>query len=93
MLGQAYFSISLLLIKYLKSRVEALVTLVFAIYLHMHLDDAAIQNAAISSHYRKEANAIWGSARQNAAYLAAICDFKLRLSATTVGRGAIWEIE
>ena len=29
---------------------------------------------------------------QNAAYLAAICDLKLRFSATTGGRGAILEI-
>ena len=43
-------------------------------------------------HKRKEANAIWGTACQNAAYLAAICDLKLRFRATTGGRGAISEI-
>ena len=46
----------------------------------------------ISRHKRKEANAIWGIGCQNAAYLAAICDLKLRFRATTRGRGAIWEI-
>ena len=38
------------------------------------------------------ANAVWGAACENAGYLAAICDLKLRFSATTGGRGAIWEI-
>ena len=35
---------------------------------------------------------IWEIACQNAAYLAAICDLKLRFSAATGGRGVIWEI-
>ena len=39
-----------------------------------------------------QANAIWGIACQNAAYLAAIRDLKLRFGATTGGRGANWEI-
>ena len=37
----------------------------------------------------KEANAIWGTACQNTAHLAAICDLKLRFRATTGSRGAI----
>ena len=40
---------------------------------------------------KENANAIWGIACQNSAYLAAICDLELRFRATT-GRGAIWEI-
>ena len=32
------------------------------------------------------------TACQDAAYLAAICDLKLRFRATTGGKGAIWEI-
>ena len=38
------------------------------------------------------ANAIWPTACQNAAYLAAIRDLELRFAATTWGRGAIWEV-
>ena len=41
---------------------------------------------------RKEANAIWETACQNAAYPAVICDLELRFRATTHGRGAIWEL-
>ena len=40
----------------------------------------------------EEANAMLGTACQNAAYLAAICDLELRFRASTRGRVAIWEI-
>ena len=43
-------------------------------------------------HSRKEANTIWGTACQNAAYVVAIRDLELRLRGTTRGRGAIWEV-
>ena len=40
----------------------------------------------------KEGNAIWGTACQNAAYLAASCDLKPQFRATTGRRSAIREI-
>ena len=48
--------------------------------------------ALLSGTKMLQANAIWGTKSQNAAYLAAIYDSELRFRATTGGRVAIWVI-
>ena len=85
--------------KYLK---EYLMRLFFYLAIGPPVRDPASQklprgNSCLAAKFKLywpsgEANAIWGSACQNAAYLAAIRELKLRFSATTGGRGAIGKL-